>query len=375
MRRSGSRSRAAIISVLLLGALIFGAVYFAWNTVSDVFQPASPSGQGKTIPVKIAPGATTAQIADDLQAKGLIRNALAFRLWARVKGLDTRLQAGVYNKINSSMTIDKIVDSLLDGQPDAITVVIPEGFRLEQIAQKFSDSGLVKLKGQEQEFLNLTSNMKEFPDAGKYPLLKSVPGNRGMEGLLFPASYDIPVDADARFVINKMLETTVAQIKENNLEQAAKDHKMTIYQMLILASIVEREAAVPEDRGNIASVYWNRIFKENSETVGLLQADPTVQYGRDTQTPPNESEPYWSPLRTAGSDTASNSPWNTYQNKGFPPTPICSPGLKSMQAAAAPPATDYYYFFAKKDGNGISVFAKTKEEFEQLMQQHGVNNG
>src|SRR5690349_2637110 len=176
------RSRAAIIAVLLLGILIFFVVYQASNTVADVFQPAASNNQGKQVPFKISEGESTAQIADDLQSKGLIRNALAFRVWARIKGLDTRLQAGVYKKISSSMTIDKIVDELLNAQPDAITVTIPEGWRLEQMAKRFAGSGLVKFK--EQDFLKYTKQVKTFPDYrnAKYAsLMKMVPANQSME--------------------------------------------------------------------------------------------------------------------------------------------------------------------------------------------------
>lgn len=363
------RSRVAIISVLLLGALIFGVVYYAWNTATDIFQPVSPAGTGKNVVVKIAPNETTAQIAEDLQNKGLIRNALAFRIWARIKGLDTRIQAGVYNGINSSMTIDKIVDELQTALPDAITIVIPEGWRLEQIADRFANAGLVKFK--KQDFLNYTKNIPSFPDAKKYPILNSVPKGRSMEGLLFPASYDIAVNDTAVDVVDKMLDAMNMNIRQSRLDQAAQQNQMSVYKMLILASIVEREAAAPQDRGNIASVYWNRIYKQNDETVGMLQADPTVQYARDTLTPPTV---YWGSLQTAGAETAAGSLWNTYTHKGFPPTPICSPGLASLKAAAAPSPTDYYYFFARKGGKGTSIFAKNAQEFEQLKQKYQVNN-
>jgi UPF0755 protein len=238
------------------------------------------------------------------------------------------------------------------------------------MAKQFAGAGLVKFK--EQDFLKYTKQVKTFPDYKKYPLVKMVPANQSMEGLLFPASYDVPVDADATKVIDLMLDAMVNTVQQNNLEQQAKQHQMSLYQMLTLASIVEREAAYPGDRGNIASVYWNRTFKPSNETVGLLQADPTVQYARDSQQTPQK---YWQPLQTGGTDTAGDSPWNTYTHKGLPPTPICSPGLASMMAAAAPPQTGYYYFFAYKGGHGASKFAKTQQEFEQLKQQFEVNNG
>jgi UPF0755 protein len=368
MRRSSPR--AAIIAVLLFGLIFFGIAVYAWNTATDVFQPVTVVDQGKTIPVEIANGETTAQIGENLQNKGLIRNALAFRIWARVKGLDTHLQAGIYKKINSSMTIDKIIDELLNAQPDAIRVVIPEGWRIEQIADRFANSNLVKFK--QQDFLKYTKHVDQFPDKAKYPLLNAVPRGQSMEGLLFPASYEIPVDADAAYVVNIMLKTTNTTIQENHLDTLAQQHRMSVYRMLTLASIVERETLFSGDRGNIASVYWNRIYQPSNETVGLLQADPTVQYARDTSTPPNAAA-YWKPLATAGGDTATTSLWNTYTHKDLPPTPICSPGLASMQVAANPPKTAFYYFFAKKGGH--SVFAKTNQEFEQLKQQYNVNNG
>src|SRR6266700_2158939 len=244
MRRPSPR--AAIIAVLLFGLIFFGIAVYAWNTVTDVFQPASLADQGKTIPVEIANGETTAQIGENLQNKGLIRNALAFRVWARVKGLDTHLQAGIYKKINSSMTIDKIIDELLNAQPDAIRVVIPEGWRIEQIANRFANSDLVKFK--QQDFLKFTKHIDQFPDKAKYPLLNSVPRGQSMEGLLFPASYEIPVDADAAYVVGTMLKSTQDTIQQNHLDTLAQKHQMSLYRMLTLASIVERETLFPGDR-------------------------------------------------------------------------------------------------------------------------------
>ena len=364
MRKAGPR--IAITSVLLIGLLIFLGVYYLWNTATDIFQPASSAGTGKTVSIEISPGETTAQIANDLQSKHLIRNALAFRVWARVKGLDTHLEAGIYKKLNSSMTISDIINQLLTAQPDAIRIIVLEGWRLEQIAKQFANSNLSKFS--EKNFLNYTKHIDQFPDASRYPLLKSVPQGQGMEGLLFPSSYEIPVNATATDVIDIMLKTMQDTISANHLDTLAAQHNLSVYQLLTLASIVEREAGsknTPLERSEIASVYWNRVYKPNNETVGLLDADPTVQYARDTQNPPKT---YWQPLNDTGGNIAANSPWNTYVNKGFPPSPICSPGLLSLQAAASPANTDYYYFLTKKDGH--AVFAKTGAEFQQEQQQY-----
>ncbi len=359
MKKRGQRG--AIVAVLLLGLLIFGGIYFAWSMVTDVFQSAS-TDQGKTVAVVVQSGDGTRQIADELQAKGLIRNALAFRIWARIKGLDTHLQAGAYN-LNTSMTIDAIISQLLNGQPDYYVLSIPEGFRIEQIAKRLGDAGMPRFKT--QEFLNYTKNPAQFPDAARYPILESIPAGDSMEGLLFPDTYLFPVNATARDVINMMLTEFTGKVQQNRLEALAKQNKMTLYQMVILASIVEREVIFEKDRPLVASVYWNRIYRPNNETVGLLDADPTVQYARDSQP---ATTTYWKPLQDVGSNIAPNSPWNTYVQKGFPPTPICNPGLASMIAASSPATTDYYFFFSKKDGT--NVYAKTQAEFEADKQKY-----
>jgi UPF0755 protein len=176
-----------------------------------------------------------------------------------------------------------------------------------------------------------------------------------MEGLLFATTYEIPVQSTARDVVNLMLEQTKIIVDQNHLAQIAQQHQYkNVYELINLASIVERETGneTTDYRPQIASVYWNRLFKAlNYETVGFLNADPTSQYGRDTISPPTT---YWKPI----DDVHVDSPYNTYDNKGLPPTPICSPGLASLKAAAAPPNTDYLYFFASTDGN--DYFAPVK---------------
>src|SRR5437660_9748116 len=282
-RRSTS---GAIIAVLLLGLLIFGIVYYAWNTVTSIFQPVDAAGQGRVIAIQIRKGESTAQIADDLQAKGLIRNALAFRLWARIKGLDAQLQAGGYNHLNTSMTISDIIDQLLTASPDVIYVSIPEGYRIEQIAHAFAEAGLVRFN--EQDFLKYALHPGQFPDAGKYPALKLIPQGNSMEGLLFPATYDIPIDGTARDVVNRMLTAFDDYVQQNDLVAKAKANKLNEYQMVILASLVQREILHNSDAPGVASVYWNRVFRPNEQgTNGLLQSDPSVEYARDTKHPPS----------------------------------------------------------------------------------------
>lgn len=366
MRRSSSG--IVLLSVILLGLLIFGISLYLWNTATDVFLPVNTNTQATTS-LEIKPGESTADIANDLQNKGLIRNVFAFRVWARVKGLDTKLQAGLYKGLSSKMSISDITEQLLNGQPDAIPVLIPEGYRIEQIANAFDQATPRLVNFKKSEFLDYVKNIDHFSDKGNYPILQDVPSGNSMEGLLFPSTYEVPVDSTARDAVNQLLKQMGDVIQQDHLDTLAQQHHyQNVYQLINLASIVERETGKAASRNNIASVYWNRQFQANNETVGFLNADPTVQYARDSQNPPQK---YWATLNDDPKNIAANSPWNSYVNKGLPPTPICSPGLASLLAAANPPSTNYYYFFASKDGN--TYFAKTQAEFLQLESEHALN--
>ena len=137
--------------------------------------------------------------------------------------------------------------------------------------------------------------------------------------------------------------------------------------MVILASLVQREIVNIKDAPGVAGVYWNRVMNNvQNDTAGFLGSDPSVEYARDTEKPPKE---YWQPLADSGKNIATNSPWNTYLNMGLPPTPICSPGLATLQAAASPTMSPYFYFFSTKSGS--IVYAKTYPEFLQKFQQSG----
>ncbi len=356
-------ARGSIVAVFLLGILIFGGVFYLWNTATQIFQPVD-TGPGRVVPIQIRPGETTAAIADDLQAKGLIHNALAFRIWARIKGLDAQLQAGGYSHLKTSMTISEIIDQLLTGSPDFLYVNIPEGYRIEQIAKVFANQGLTKFN--EQDFLKYTKHPALFPDAAKYPVLKLIPHGDSMEGLLFPATYDVPLDGDARYVVNRMLTAFNQYIQKSDLVAKAKANKLNEYQMVILASLVQREINNLKDAPGVAGVYLNRALNDvPNDTGGLLGSDPSVEYARDTLNPPKT---YWKNLQDSGANIAHDSPWNTYVNPGFPPTPICSPGLATLSAAASPTKSNYFYFLSTKTGS--IVYAKTYPEFQQLTQKY-----
>jgi len=356
------RGRGAIIAVFVIAVIVFAGIWEAWSAFTDVFLP--PSGGTKQITLVIQPDEPTQQIANELYGKGLIRNALAFTLWARIRGLDRDLKPGAY-VLSPNMTIDQIIGKLQKGQPDEKRLAVIDGYRLEQIAASADTIGLTHFS--KEDFLNYTHNPKKFPDLAKYPILKNL---TSMEGLLFPDTYLIPVNYDAVKVIDLILDEFNLVVQQNNLAALAKKHQLTEYDMIILASIVQREASNTQDMGIIAGIYWNRVYQPNDETNGRLEADPTVEYARDTQNAPKNGK-YWSPLGNdgTGKTVAPDSLWNTYNFAGLPPTPISTANLFALKAAASP-ATTKCYFFLSNPKNGRVVCSATYIEFQALQQQY-----
>jgi UPF0755 protein len=229
--------------------------------------------------------------------------------------------------------MDEILEKFENGKVDAYSVTIPEGYRVLQIARILEEKGGV--------------------DPNKF-----IEAAIGKEGTLFPDTYVFPLDLPPAKVVELMKE---------DYEKRTESLKVTPEQ-LILASIVEREAKTDEERPKIAAVYKNRADQNM-----LLQADPTVRYALDTQTYLKSKSlnfEFWQAI--ARSDYQGlNSPFNTYKQKGYPPAPICNPGIKSIEAAINPePNFDYLYFF--HDKNLQIHFSKTLDEHQKLIKEFGL---
>jgi UPF0755 protein len=362
MKKQG---RGAIIAVFLVAIVIFGVIYEAWSMVTTVFEPPA-TNQSKQVTLTIQPKDTPAQVADELYRDGLIRNPTAFVVWAKVKGLDKTLEAGVYT-LTPGMTIDGIITKLQNGQPDGKNLLVVEGYRLEQIAEKAGQAGLVNFS--KQDFLNYTHNPGKFPDAAKYPILQ---GKKSMEGLLYPDTYVIPVNYNTTQIIDMMLTEFTNALQTNNLATLAQKHQLNEYTMITLASIVQREASNAGQMPLIAGIYWNRIYKSADSDIGgpYLKSDPTVEYAYYTDHPPTDGN-YWNDLNNLGkgANVDPTNHWNTYNFPGWTPTPISSPGLVALKAAASPQPTNCYYFLTKPS-DGSLVCTQTYPEFLQAVAKY-----
>lgn len=310
----------------------------------DLTQPVGTSGTGQAIEIRM--GQSPLDIARRLQEGGLIRSAEAFTNYLIYSGLDTTLQAGKY-RLSPSLSAIEIARALQDATPREVTLTILEGWRLEEIAASLPTTGL---EFSPEAFMQAASGRPN-----NFRFLDQVPETQSVEGLLFPGSYLLPREATAPEVVGMLLDQ-FRQHLTPEIREGFQHQGLNVYQAVILASIVEREAVVGDEMPLIASVFLNRL------ALGMpLEADSTVQYALGYQ--PDQDTWWKNPL--AARDLEVDSPHNTYRNPGLPPGPIANPGLTALKAVAFPAQTDYLYFRASCDGSGEHRFAQTFEEHLQ----------
>ena len=301
----------------------------------------------------ISLGDLPADVAASLEKQGLVKSADLFLNLVKYEKVGTKIQAGEY-VLRKTMTMDEIVDAIQHGLAKMITVTIRPGWRAEEIADYLATLGLKNYN--KDQFLKLVREGKF-----DYAFLKDRPktASASLEGFLFPESYNVPYDITNDALITLMLDTFGQRVTDKMRQEIAAQ-KMTMLEALTLASIIEREAVVANERPIIASVFLNRIKKKM-----FLQSDSTAQYALGYQ---SATKQWWKSPVTIDELAGVNSPYNTYRNAGLPPGPICNASLASIVAAAEPAQTEYLYFFSK--GDGTHAFGKTFEEHQQNQQKY-----
>jgi UPF0755 protein len=332
----------------------------------------------------VDPGDTPATLAPKLAAAGIIDSERAFLYQARVNGLLPKLNAGRF-ALALNLTPAQVVDGLINNRIEIRTVQLPirEGLRLEQIVAK-----LQTIPGTEVDPKAFYELVKHPTDAllGDYPWLLDenvLPKGASLEGFLYPATYTIQVGDDnpttADDLVRDMLDAFYDRVGKDRLAVPEK-RGLTFYQVLTLASIVEREAVLDDERARIAGVYQNRIDRIPSVAHGLLQADPTVIYAIDTVNLGKYSDDwqnyfFWKvPEGGIKSQVLPESlaGYDTYAVRGLPPGPIATPTVASIDAALKPDTkSKYTYFVAIPDGNGKHDFSKSLAEHEQKLREYG----
>lgn len=298
-------------------------------------------------------------VAERLQAEGFVHDADLFNLYLRVTGLDRQIEAGNF-MLAETMTIPEVAEALQTALFEEAIVTIPEGFRLEEIADRLAENNIIEA----DQFLTAVRQPRALSIFAEYDFLQSLPEGASLEGYLFPDTYRLPVLASTpELVIQPFLDNFEDKVGAQGLVGGGSG--LSGRDLITLASIVEREAVLADERPLIASVYINRLNNACPEVGGsYLQADPTVQYARGTV-----GNWWWKPQRIEEYSTVA-SPYNTYLNPGLPPGPIASPGLNALEATRNPAATGYCFFVATGD-NGAHAFSVTLAEHEQNLQTYG----
>jgi UPF0755 protein len=314
-------------TLVLLTVLGVGG-WLAWALMT----PVTPDGQKF---VMLRPGYSTRRIAAELEAAGVIRSRVGFILWHRIHRKQS-LKAGEYLFDRAARTVD-VHDRLVRGDIYVHTVVIPEGFTMFDIAQAVQGAGL----GSSQEFLAVAQSNTEL-------ISDLAPEAKTLEGYLFPNTYEFTKTQSTKDIAAAMVKQFRQVAEQIGLTTSGQG--TDVQKTVTMASIVEKETAVPEERTIVASVYYNRLARNIA-----LQADPSVIYAELL------NGDYGGALHH--SDMRFQSAYNTYTHPGLPPGPIGNPGRSSLEAALHPAQTDYFYFVS--DGNGHHRFSRSLEEHNQ----------
>lgn len=318
-----------------------GWSWWSWASSPPVDEDAiGENAKSETaILISIPPGTSSQQIGLDLESAGLIRSSTAWRLWSRwlvFRDPDGEFKAGNY-QLSPTESLSAIADRIWTGEVMQTSFTIPEGWSIQEMAEYFQAKGFFSA----EEFI---AQAQQIP-FDQYPWLPQ--GLPILEGFLYPDTYVLASDLiTPKAVINQML-TQFERVALPIYQQSRDRHNLDLNEWVALASIVEKEAVVADERNLISGVFHNRL------RMGMpLAADPTVEYGLGIRQTVDQ------PLTFRQVETPG--PYNTYLNVGLPPTAIASPGVASLKATLNPAETDYLYFMARYDGTHI--FSRTGEE-------------
>ena len=321
---------------------------------------AVPAGEDpRQRPFIINLGEPARYVAARLAAEGFVKDADLFNLYLRVSGLERRVQAGNF-MLAQTMTVPEVANALQQALEAESLITIPEGFRAEEIAERLAENNIID----PSQFLNAVRQPQTLSLFADYDFLQSLPPDASLEGFLFPDTYRFPVFASSpELVLRPFLDNFARKVGADGLSPGGSG--LSGRDLLNLASIVEREAVLADERPLIASVYLNRLSNSCADVGGrYLQADPTVQYARG-----QVGNWWWEPESIEEYATVL-SPYNTYLNQGLPPAPIANPGLNAIEATRRPAQTAYCFFVATGE-DGRHVFAQTLAEHEQNLQTYG----
>jgi UPF0755 protein len=331
------KPRVAIVAVV--GGLIVVAV--AWFLLS-LFQPMKGDGAGD-VAITVPSGASVGEIGDLLESKGVISSAFFFRLRTSMAGKSGDFKAGEI-PMREDMSYAAAIDVLADPpQPETVTITIPEGLSRSEAKELIGD----QLRGDYEKATVRSKRLSPADYGGRRA--------KDLEGFLFPATYELKPGQPVGALVDRQLAALKQNLDQVDLRYA-KSKNLTPYDVLTIASMIDREAQLPKERALVASVIYNRLSQ------GIpLGIDATIRFATG-----NWSEPL------KQSELAIDSGYNTRTNQGLPPGPIGNPGLAAMKAAAKPAKTDFIYYVVKPCGNGAHAFSETDAEFQADVERYNA---
>ncbi len=325
---------------ILLAILFLGLMGIGWQAISrHQYLPVNPNDKAQ-IEVHIPESSSAVEVAHLLKENNLIRSERAFLNYCKRENYDSQLKAGIYS-FSRSQTLQAISLQLVEGKGLMNSFTVPEGYTLKQIGDLLVRENIVSQQDWQQA----------LRDEYDYEFLSPQTDEKRLEGFLFPDTYSVGKQTTAHEIINNMLANFARQWSKE-FTRVAKDREMSVRDVVIVASLIEKEARIAGERKRIAGVIYNRL------NINMpLQIDATILYslGQHKQQITNQ-------------DLQVNSPYNTYRHTGLPPGPIACPGKASIEAALYPEKHTYYYYVAQ--GDGSHYFSKTFAEHEQARQKY-----
>jgi UPF0755 protein len=365
-RRRGRTFFALLFTLLLLGGLGAG-VWYGFDKLENFFDAPDYAGAGAgEVTVQVKHGDTATDIANTLVTKDVVKSARAFVEAADAEPRSKNIQPGFY-KLRQQMKASAAVTMLLDLKNKIVTkVTIPEGRSAKQTYDLLAKATTIPAA----DFANAAKDpVKLGVPAAWFTRTDKKPVNKSIEGFLFPQTYEFDPGVTAEDILRQMVNQFLQVAEEINFMSTVQSTlNISPYEALIVASLAEAEAGVPEDLPKVARVAYNRLYK--NFPCHCLQMDVTVNYWFELNGKPTKS----SGQMTDADLHNPNNPWNTHDKAGLPPSPINNPGRAGLEGAMSPPGDEWYYFVAI-DKQGHSAFAKTLSEHErnlEIARRNGV---
>jgi UPF0755 protein len=358
-----AQKRAALVVATSVALFVIVALTLA--IIAIRYPDSHPSGAARQARVVVGKGLTLGEISRRLADNGLIDHPSWFRFYANERGLAQKIRAGDYT-LTSTMSPKELLERLVEGVPvEEVAVTIPEGKNLEQVAELLGAAGVC----------SAADALKVMRDAGLARSL-GVP-NGTFEGYLYPDTYRFRPGTTPVKVVTQMVKhghDVLAQLVKahpDGVTMLKKQYGFDEREIVLMASLVEKETARTEERPRIAGVFLNRL-RLPTFVPHLLQTDPTIVYGCTVPLKKSAAcQKFEGRIRRAQLDDKDN-PYNTYTHEGLPPGPISNPGRAALEAVLQPDATPYLYFVSKNDGT--HYFSQTRAEHEAAVNKYQRNN-